>query len=121
MLLLLGLVAALSGWLLALWLGWPGWLLMASGLIGVGYIMHRRGRRARRTRYQVETWRWNDFLLVAVSVVALLMVLVPWPWVDQQSLVYSPFPTLTLPPYDLFVGLALASLAMPAFVAARRR
>jgi energy-coupling factor transport system permease protein len=120
LLLILGLVAALAGWFLTLWLGWPGWMLLSGGLIAVAIIMVRRGRMVRRTRYQVETWSRNDILLVGVAVAALLMVLVPWPWVDQQSLAYSPFPTVTLPPYDLFIGLALASLALPALLVARR-
>jgi len=120
LLLLLGLVAALSGWFLTIWLGWPGYLLLAGGLIAVVAIMVWRGRKTRRTRYQAETWNRIDILLVGVAIAALLMVLVPWPWVNQQSLAYSPFPTVTLPPYDIFIGLALASLTIPAFLAARR-
>ncbi|HUS94123.1 MAG TPA: energy-coupling factor transporter transmembrane component T [Patescibacteria group bacterium] len=120
LLLVLGLVAALTGWLLVLWLGWPGWLLLASGLLAVVVILVRRGRAIRRTRYRVEVWSRRDILLVTVAIVALLAVLVPWSWVDQSSLAYSPFQTVSLPPYDLFIGLALASLALPAFLATRK-
>jgi len=115
-----GLLIALLGWILALWIGWPGWILLGVAALGVVLLLYRRGRQHRRTRFKAFAWDWQASGIVLVSLLAMLMVVVPWPWSDRTSLSYSPFPHLSWPIYDLFIGLALVLLSLPAIVVSRR-
>jgi len=115
-----GLITALLGWIIALWIGWPGWVLIGIGALGVTMLLYRRGRQHRRTQFKAFSWDWQANGITAVSLVALLMVVVPWPWLDRVSLSYSPFPQLNWPLFDIFIGLALVLLALPALVDSRR-
>ncbi|MCZ7668356.1 MAG: energy-coupling factor transporter transmembrane protein EcfT [Chloroflexi bacterium] len=44
-LLLLGLGAAFAGWLLSFWFGWPGWVLMGSGVMVLLLLIWAPGRK----------------------------------------------------------------------------
>jgi len=117
----LGLLAALGGWLLALWRGWPGWVLLSIGVLVLGGLLWYRGRALQRTSYRVRKWMPTDTLLVISAGLALAVVLLPWPFIDASSLTYIPFPQLKLPPFDGLIGLALAGLAIPALKVAWRK
>lgn len=106
------LMLALFGWGLALWFGWPGWLLLvAAGFLLVG-LLWQAGRRVPRTRYRPGRWQIQDSILVAVSGVVLLMLLLA----AGSGWQYSPFPRLSLPAFDPLMGIALLLLAYPAVV-----
>ncbi|MCI0577775.1 MAG: energy-coupling factor transporter transmembrane protein EcfT [Chloroflexi bacterium] len=110
----LGLLAAFTGWLLAYWLGWPGWLLLAAGAGVLAGLLWVAGRRSPRSQYRPLPWRPRDSLLVAVALLPLLVALLPWPFVAQGTLAYSPYPRVHMPAFDPFIGLALAALVLPA-------
>jgi energy-coupling factor transport system permease protein len=119
----LALLAALSlglvGWLASFWVGWPGWLLLGVGGAVVAALLRRRGERQPRTHYRVTTWRRADTLALVAAVTAVLVVVVPLPFSDSASLVYVPYPRLSLPPFDWLIGLGLAALGLPALLAPR--
>lgn len=111
-----GLVVVFSGWLVALWQGWPGWILLGAGLLLLAGVLWRRSYRAPRTTYRPAVWGPKELLLLATASIALVVVIVPWPIVDQATLAYSPFPKLSVPDFDWIIGAALAALALPALV-----
>jgi energy-coupling factor transport system permease protein len=113
-LLVFGLLAGMGGWIVVIWRGWPGWLLFLAGVLATGLVVWARGRRAKRTAYTALTWRAVDYVLLLSAVLALLLVLLPWPFIDRSTLSYVPYPSLTLPTFDWLIGLALAGLALPA-------
>ena len=113
-LLVFGLLAAVAGWLVVVWQGWPGWLLLAAGALATGLVVWTRGKRARRTSYKAPAWRATGYALLLAAILALVVILLPWPFVDRTTLHYNPYPSLSLPPFDLLIGLALAGLALPA-------
>jgi energy-coupling factor transport system permease protein len=111
--LIAGLLAALTGWLLTFWIGWPGLVLLGMGIVIVLWIMWRSGRQAQRTTYRPGKWGTREILLVLFSLLALLIVALPWPFVDQSTLTYSPFPRFHLPGFDVLIGLALIGMVIP--------
>jgi len=118
LLLVLGLLAAVAGWFIVVWQGGPGWLLLLLGLMAMVAVVVTRGKRVKRTSYRSQPWQLTDVSLVATAVLALLVVVLPWPFVDGSTLSWTPYPILTLPSLDWFVVLALAGLALPVLVAA---
>lgn len=109
---IVGLVAALGGWLVAVWVSPAGWFLLAAAVAFVLALAWRGGRRVQRTHYARRRWRWQDTLLLSAAILPFLGLLAA-----SSPLSYSPYPALNLPPFDPLVGVALAALALPAFVA----
>ena len=113
---ILGLMAALGGWLVAVWVDAAGWLLLASAVAFVLALAWRSGRRVQRTHYQRRRWRWPDTLVLLAALLPAMGLLV-----TSSPLFYTPYPALSPPPFDPLVGVALAALALPAFFAGSRR
>ena len=108
-----GLALALAGWVWSFWAGWPGWLLLAGGVALVTGMLWRLGRQSPpHTRYRPQAWTGWEWLTLAAAVAPLPLILLPW--ADRATLTYSPYPALSLPGFDPIIGLALATLALPA-------
>jgi energy-coupling factor transport system permease protein len=112
--LVFGLLAAAAGWFIVVWHGWHGWLLLLAGLTATVAVLWIRGRRVSRTNYRPMPWRLPDIILLSCALISLAGVVIPWPFVDRTTLAYVPYPRLTLPPFDWWIGLAIALLAIPA-------
>jgi energy-coupling factor transport system permease protein len=116
-LLVTGLLALLGGWLAFLFL--PSWKEVAVGAMlgGAGLILGvvwLAGRAVSYTVYRKRRWTARDTLAVLGCGLALAVVLLPLPLADRGTLVYSPYPSLTLPVFDPFVGMGLLGLLVPA-------
>lgn len=113
--LLLALAITFLGWFMALWQGGWGWLgLVVLGLALLLWLIWRNGRLIRRTSYHPARWQKSDALIAASGLLPALLVLLPWPFVDQASLTYIPYPVAQLPPFDPLIGVGLAALVLPA-------
>jgi energy-coupling factor transport system permease protein len=116
MAIVLGLIAVLGGWLLRLVWGQEasGLGLMAVGaalILGALWII---GRRVKRTTYRPERWTRQDGAVLASAMVALIAFALPG--LDRSSLIYYPYPTLSLPDFNPLFGLATLGLLGPAFL-----
>ena len=122
-LLVLGLLVLLGGWLA--WLFLPAWkgvgvggMVAGAGLI-VG-VVWLAGRGISHTTYRKRRWTVRDTLVVLGCGLTLSIVLLPLPLMDRSTLYYSPYPSLTLPSFDPFIGLGLLGLLTPAISSTRR-
>ena len=118
-LLAMGLLALLGGWLA--WLFLPSWKGIALGGMVVGAVLIASvlwlaGRVAPRTTYRTHRWTARDTLVVLGCGLTLAVVLLPLGLADRGTLAYAPYPRLTLPPFDPFIGLGLLGLLVPAVV-----
>lgn len=108
---LVGLAAAFLGWFLifagSLW----GWLLMVTGVGLLGWLVWRAGRAVTFTRYQTTTWQRADTWVIITTLIPLLVLF----WLTPTALFYTPFPQLTLPPFQPLFGLTLLALLMPLY------
>ncbi|MFL7840451.1 MAG: energy-coupling factor transporter transmembrane component T [Candidatus Promineifilaceae bacterium] len=113
---LAGLILIFGGWILSFshWL--PGWLLILSGGGFLALAYYEQGRRIKRTRYKISRWQTQDWLLVLISLLPLLLILLPFPAVSEDSITYSPYPLAKIPQFNPLVGLAIALLAAPALL-----
>lgn len=117
--LVLSLLALLSGWLLTIFGSSPGLPLLALGAGLLAILLWRLRRSTHHTVYRPRHWHWPDTALVLASLTALLATRLPLPWLDQQTLFFDPYPRLTAPGFDPLLGLALALLATPALLGGR--
>ncbi|MFO7541020.1 MAG: energy-coupling factor transporter transmembrane component T [Chloroflexota bacterium] len=117
LLLLLALALAFSGWLWSFWVGWPGWLLLAAGLLLLAGWLWQAGQQVSVSRYRAQPWTSRDMGLVVTAVLPLLLLL--WPWFDRSTLSYSPYLTLSLPPFDPILGAVILCLVYPALIVVR--
>ncbi len=116
-LLVLGLVALLAGLLLRLMWGQAG-IGMAGIALGAGLIfaaLWLQGRNVKRTVYRTQRWTGRDWV-VAAGVTVTFAGYVLFPRISSVLLAYSPYPTLSLPPFDPIIALATLGLAAPAVV-----
>ena len=108
-----GLAAVLGG--LLMYTVWQqriaGLLLMAGGAALVLALLHRAGRQHPHTRYRPMPWRGQDWFVVGGALVTALAFLLPIP--GRETIFYSPYPALTLPPFALSMGMATWGLLVP--------
>lgn len=114
--LLVGLVLAFAGWLLTFWTAWAGYVLLAVGLAVLVVLYWRLGQRMPTSRYAERPWRTQDWLVALGALMSLSVFVLPLPFVDRGTLAYSPYPILTMPPFDPLLGLAASALALPAVI-----
>lgn len=119
LLFLVGLVLALGGALRLAWGGADGWLLVGLGVLAVAWAYRGLSQLTPRTRYRPRRWSPADTFVVIGAIVPLLP-LIPLPGLDglrPTSLVYLPYPQLTLPLFDVGIGLGFLGLSVPAVTA----
>jgi energy-coupling factor transport system permease protein len=119
-LLALGLFMLLGGWLAFLFLEpWKGIavgvMILGAGLV-VG-VVWLAGRTVSHTSYRARRWTARDTLAALGCGLTLIVALLPLPLVNRATLTYSPYPHLTFPVFDPFIGLGLLGLLVPAVVA----
>jgi energy-coupling factor transport system permease protein len=116
-LLALGLLTVLLGWVAYLFLSQlrvaaAGGMIAGAGLIIV--LLWQTGRSVAHTTYRVRRWTARDWLVVLGCAVTLAVLWMPLPFVDRETLYYSPYPRLAIPPFDPVAGLGLLGLLVPA-------
>ncbi len=113
-LLVLGLLVLLGGWLAYLFrAAWriPAVAAMVAGAAVIGFVVWMSGRAVQHTVYRARGWTSGDTFAVLGCALTLAVALT-----QREVLYYSPYPGLTLPSFDPFIGLALLGLLVPAIV-----
>jgi energy-coupling factor transport system permease protein len=115
---LAGLLLVLAGWLLEMATGGPPWgiILMVVGVALILGAFILTSRRSVSTTYHTENWSKRDVIVLAGALVVLLVFLIPnvTSWQFLQD--YNPYPAVTLPSFNPWVGLAILGLLLPAFL-----
>jgi energy-coupling factor transport system permease protein len=118
LLLALGLLTVLGGWLAYLFAPVAQAAALVVSALGVallGGALWLAGRAVRHTVYRPRRWRARDTLIV-VGCLPLLFLL----FTRRAVVTYSPYPTLTLPPFNAVIGLSILGLLVPAFLTPSR-
>lgn len=106
-----GLLLGLSGWLLSFWWGWWSWLLLGSGAALLTGLVWYIGWGVRRTQYQAWRWSWRETVMAGAAILPLVGL---WQW--RETADYTPYFSLSLPPFEPLWGLLLLVVIMPVFV-----
>ena len=117
-----GLVLIFLGWqwkwvnqflpLSAFWLGKP---LFFLGLIVFCIPFWRIGKISGQSRYYAEAWHTQDWvglfslLITAIGIISFSLH-------NDPSLSYSPYPSLTLPLFNPWIGFCFTGLSVPVFL-----
>jgi hypothetical protein len=92
-----------------------GWAIMAAGTLILLALVWFLGGKSPSLRYVRRPWSWRETLLAAAAVIPALVILIPWPFIDRSSLQYSPYLKISMPSFNIIIGLSLAALALPGF------
>lgn len=105
-----GVAAVFAGVLLrAVWgQGLLGAALIALGAGAAIYALRAAGRGTPRTHYRAHGWGPRDALALAGAGITLAALLLPWP--GRETLFYTPYLTLRVPPFDPLMAAGLLGL-----------
>lgn len=108
--LFLSLLLTLLGWVAVLWVGSVGWLILSGGILSLVGLVWLTGRGTQRTYYKPYQWRLADSLITIACLIPLVLAF----FMPIESRSFSAYPTLTLPPFNMWLGLTLLCLLAPA-------
>lgn len=114
----LGLLFILAGWVMQLTstLRIGGYLIAALGIMLIMVSLWSVGKRVQRSHYRLESWTYRDVIVIIGCVAIVSVFLLPIPWIDKSSIIYNPYPILTIPDFNLLIGLASIGLVIPALL-----
>nr|WP_290666680.1 energy-coupling factor transporter transmembrane component T [Ardenticatena sp.] len=88
--------------------------MSAAGLLLLLWGFFRLNRAARRTRFHRRPWHDEDktLLLISLGVLAVVWSVALF---DPAALAFYPYPRLSMPPFETWLGVAYMGVAAPAF------
>lgn len=103
------LICIIAGWLLLLITDAPlaAWILIALGTGALLALFYSSGRRFPKTRLREQAWNMGSIILLIASMAVLTLLLIPNP--GRSTLIYDPYPLVTLP---ALAPLPLAAILM---------
>ena len=104
------LAMALIGWMMAIFWGLWGWLVLFVSLVGLGGLLFWQGKQVKRTTYRIVSLHEIDYLLIATNLAPLVFL-----WTVRHAIAYTPFPTLTLPPFQPLYACVMLLWTLPIF------
>jgi len=112
-----GLTMILIGEVFGLASNWPSLEipLISIGSVIILGVLWLEGRQRPRTTYKPERWRVQDGLVIVGAILSLAFFTLKLPGVNHQVLSYNPYPLITLPGLDPWIGLATFGLMFPGF------
>jgi energy-coupling factor transport system permease protein len=113
-----GMLLLLIGWFVRLvWgFGSAGIAAMLIGGMLIGLTLWRIGKRTPRSHYRTQRWLLCDSVVVAGSLLLCGLLFAPIDLLNRQSLYYYPYPEISAPSFQTWLGLSLLSLLMPILV-----
>jgi energy-coupling factor transport system permease protein len=113
-----GMLLLLAGWFVRLvWgLGGVGIGAMLLGALLIGLTLWRIGKRSPRSHYRTRRWHLNDSIVLLASLLFAGLLLAPLDLLDRRSLYYYPYPELSLPEFQTWLGLCFLCLLTPIVV-----
>jgi energy-coupling factor transport system permease protein len=111
---LAGLALLLTGFLLNAWDS----SVLAAAMIAAGFgmvlaVIWQVSRASQRTRYRHTPWFAHDTLIACGALISVLAFVVPFAGMQTTALVFSPYPTLQLPDFSPWIGVATLGLVLP--------
>lgn len=105
-----------GGWIMALWWGIVGWVVMGSGVVMLAAAIWLAGRSVVVTRYRQRPWQAADTILAGASLLPLALLVAPAGVVDVRSFSFSFLNGLTWPSFEPLVGILLLLYVLPAVI-----
>lgn len=106
-----------GGWIVALWWGTAGYLVMVAGIVMLVTSIWSAGRGVSVTRYRPRSWQVRDSVLVGLSLLPALILMMgsgAGGVFAFTSLLFSFLNGLTLPSFEVVAGTMLMAYVFPA-------
>ena len=118
-----GMVLVAAGWILGLLqvLQIPGAVLLVGGLALIGAALRQVGSQMPRTAHKKEPWVVQDTLLAGAYLGLIALALLGPPQSISSTLNYQPYPEVTLPGFEVAIGLLIQALLLPILTRRNRR
>ncbi len=118
---LVGLLFVIGGWIANLTPNFEtiGLALLICGAGLIGYSFWKLGRQMPRTTFKKERWGVGDILITIASIGLILLLLFGLSPSQKESLSYQPYPTASLPLFDVWLGFMLQALLIPVLLKPR--
>lgn len=119
---ILGLLLLAGGWILQLGDSETAGLILL--LVGAAFVLGGLwsvGRKSHRTSYHRQDWTWKDGLGLGIALAVLLLCTLSVPMLGKETLFYDPYPSITLPAFNPFLGAVLLGLVAPSLMTGRLR
>lgn len=113
-----GMLLFVSGWILNQWNNFQyyGFAMLICGIFLIGIGIWQGGKAVTRTKYKNVSWTGRDFICVSVCS-SFILLLVALPTIGIKAvLFYQPYPKISIPNFDVLVGIALFPLLLPVFL-----
>ncbi len=98
----------LIGWLATIYLGTIGWLLLVAGIVCLLALIWWQGSAEKRTHYRPKSFTKADYAVILTALLSLAIIVYL-----RDQLSWSPFLTISLPPFDPQIGMALLLFLTP--------
>jgi len=99
---------------------WMGAIIGAGAMALLLVNVLVMGRGVKRSKYRRELWRPRDTLVTGASVASILVVAGFW-LLYTEALVFYPYPKVSMPDFNILVGLAMFSAVAPVLAAPQLR
>lgn len=93
-----------------------GVTLITIGVLAIIYVIIHKSKQVPHTTYMQEYWHFRDWIVLLGICFPLGMIILPISPIDKSSLVYNPYPALSLPDFNIFIGISLLGFLSPALV-----
>lgn len=112
-----GLLVFMSGWFLQL-KNKNGYALGLSyaGLMVVLFWFWWISRKIPHSNYKREKWYTSDSIISIIEILILGFYILPISFIDRQILLYNPYPRVTLPNFDMMIGVLSLAFLIPGFI-----
>jgi energy-coupling factor transport system permease protein len=117
----LGLVMLAAGWIVQMDIAGVGsMVVMLVGGCSVVIGLLLLGRHSPRTTYRRRYWSLKDVLGLCIAASVVVVCIISIPGSGSESLYYDPYPTLNLPAFSPWLGLAMLGLILPGIMINRQ-
>lgn len=113
-----GTLLLVTGWLLDLAGKSPlvNITFMVAGALSILFALRTLGQLSPHTPFRKEPWRPNDGLMILCSTITIVSYAINPSSLVRASLAYQPYPLLTLPSFNVYLGITTLALLSPIFL-----
>lgn len=116
----LGLFLLAGGWIIQLGnSSKAGLLMLLAGAIFILGGLWSLGHMSPRTAYHRHVWGWKDRLGLGIAAAILLLCTLTIPVLEKETLFYDPYPLISLPAFNPFLGIVILGVIAPGLMANR--
>jgi len=93
-----------------------GFILLLIGLLILTFVIFFKSKQVPHTTYIKEYWHIRNWIVIIGISFPLIIFLFPILGIDKSSIVYNPYPSLSIPGFNIIIGTSLLGFLIPAII-----